>query len=187
MARNRVVIVFTALVVVLAVACSGSGDNQPAVADVAAVLELKSAAFEDGEQIPVDFTCDGADRSPGLAWSGGPSGTRGYALIVDDPHARGFVHWVLYDVPADVNSLAGGVPARDVVGGVGVQGRNGFGRVGYGGPCPPRGGPHTYRFTVYALDSALDFGPGESADDLATAMFGHVLATGELVGTYRRR
>lgn len=142
-------------------------------------IAVTSAAFEEGEAIPTVHTCDGEDVSPPLEWSGSPDGTGAYALIVDDPDARGFVHWLLADIPADRTSLGEGEPA-------GVEGRNDFGRSGWRGPCPPSGS-HRYAFTVYALSEPTDLAPGFSADDLRARIDGKVLGSGQLAGTYARR
>lgn len=142
-------------------------------------LSLSSAAFSEGAAIPARFSCDGEDISPPLAWSGAPAETTAYALIVDDPDARGFVHWAVADIPTS----ASGVPEGDAAGG--VEGRNDFGRDGYGGPCPPSG-THRYAFTLVALASATGLAPGFSADDLRDAVADRTLASTTLTGTYVR-
>lgn len=153
-------------------------------------FSLTSPAFEPGGEIPRRHTCDGEDLSPPLEWSGGPEDVAAWALIVDDPDApRGtFVHWVLYDLPGHVDELPEGVgdAARlENLGGT-LQGENGFGDLGYGGPCPPPGAPHRYVFRLHALDRSPDLDPGASRDELEAAMEGAVLGTAELIGTYRR-
>jgi Raf kinase inhibitor-like YbhB/YbcL family protein len=151
-------------------------------------LSVESPAFGQGEKIPVKYTCDGEDMSPPLKWSPGPAATKSYALIVDDPDAPGgsFTHWLAYNVPSGVTSLDEHVTALYRLGDGTLQGKNSYGRIGYGGPCPPPGRPHHYRFGVYALDTRLKLGPGASKDGLLTAMSGHVLAQGELTGVYGR-
>lgn len=144
--------------------------------DTAATLTVSSSAFDEGGLIPARFTCDDADVSPPLAWSGGPDGTAAYALIVDDPDARGWAHWAVTDL--EVTELAEGETG-------GVEGRNGFGRPGWGGPCPPSG-THRYVFAVYALSEPLGLSAGFSADELRDAMAGRVLAEGRLTASYRR-
>lgn len=149
-------------------------------------FSLASSAFADGSAIPPRFTCSGADVSPALAWNGAPAGTVSLALIVDDPDAPAgtFVHWVAYDIAgAPDGRLAEGVPANASTP---RQGRNGFGRIGYGGPCPPPGKVHHYRFTLYALDRTLKLTGAPDAGQLRTAMAGHVLGEVRLIGTYRR-
>ncbi len=144
-------------------------------------LNLTSTAFEDGARIPRAHTCEGADLSPPLAWTEGPRGTAGYALVVDDPDAprATFVHWVAWNIHSTFLTVGqqGGM----------LQGRNDFGRDAYGGPCPPTGhGDHRYRFNVYALDTALALQAGATQKQLDHAMAGHVLARGTLTGRYRR-
>ena len=152
-----------------------------------APITLESAAFGNGAAIPSAYTCDGADRSPPLTWRGVPSGTRSLALICDDPDAPAgiWVHWVVYGMPAALNGLPEGVPMADTVEGGGRQGTNDFGNIGYNGPCPP-GGTHRYSFRLYALDRLVEPGAGKKKSDIEKAMKGHVLAQGELIGTYSR-
>lgn len=144
-------------------------------------LKVASHAFADSGSIPARYTCDGADVSPDLSWSGAPSNAVAFALIVDDPDARGFVHWVAFDIPGQLGSLSEGASGG---GGFG-EGRNDFGRSGWGGPCPPSGS-HRYVFEVFALDRTLQLGGTPSAAEVRRAMSGHVLGSGRLVGTYRR-
>jgi Raf kinase inhibitor-like YbhB/YbcL family protein len=148
-------------------------------------IQVSSPAFEPGGAIPKKHTGEGQDVSPALRWTGLAEGTRETALICDDPDAptpRPFVHWVAYKIPADREEL----PEGETQGA--LEGTNDFGRTGYGGPMPPRGhGVHHYHFKVYALDAELEAGAGLTKDQLLEAMEGHVLAEGELVGTYERR
>ena len=153
------------------------------------MFTLSSSAFASGDAIPMRFTCDDANVSPPLAWSGAPAGTKCYALIVDDPDApdpaapkRVWVHWVLYDIPAKVTELAEG--SASIVGA--HDGTNDDKTTGYSGPCPPVG-RHRYFHKLYALDALLgDLGAGARKADVERAMAGHVLATAELMGTYSR-
>jgi len=151
-------------------------------------IKISSPAFEQGAAIPAEYTCDSTDTAPELRWSAGPASTKSYALIVDDPDAPDprapkmtYVHWVLYDIPASVTSLArgGATPqgARD--------GKNDWKRTGYGGPCPPIG-RHRYFFKLYALDAMLGDLGTPTKDQLLAAMKGHVVDQGELMGTYER-
>jgi Raf kinase inhibitor-like YbhB/YbcL family protein len=151
-------------------------------------MHLLSPAFASRTAIPVRFTCDGANVSPALTWDEAPEGTRALALVADDPDAplRTWVHWVLYDLPPAGSALAEGVPAEGTLPSGARQGRNDFGRIGYGGPCPPPGPPHRYRFTLYALDAPLTLGAGATRAQLSRAMRGHVLDTAELVARYGR-
>jgi Raf kinase inhibitor-like YbhB/YbcL family protein len=147
-----------------------------------AEFALTSEAFAPGEPIPRRHSCEGEDVSPTLVWSDAPEGTRSFALVVDDPDApRGtFAHWLAWGIDAATRRLGEGErPAH--------EGRNDFGRTGYGGPCPPPGhGPHRYSFRLYALDRDVDL-PGSSGKrELERALDGHVLAVAELVGTYER-
>ena len=151
-------------------------------------LELTSSGFQDNEVIPVKYTCDGDDVSPPLSWSTLPEKTVSLALIADDPDAPGgtWVHWVLFDIPAQLTGLPEGVENSVVVPGIGHQGRNDSRKTGYTGPCPPRGSPHRYFFKVYALDIQLGLEPGVSKADVENAMRGHILAQAQIMGTYSR-
>ena len=150
-------------------------------------LKLIISAFAEGAAIPKLHTCDGADLSPALEWSGEPAGAQGFALIVDDPDAPvgTWNHWLLYDIPADVHSLAQGFKP----GQAGLSGANDFGKRGYGGPCPPRGhGPHRYFFKLFALDAAsLKLPEGARRAELDRALRGHVLEEAQYMGRYERR
>ncbi len=150
-------------------------------------FRLSSPAFEPGQTIPVKYTCDGMDISPPLAWSHPPGDAASFALIMDDPDAPAgiWVHWVIFDMPADARELPEGVPPDPVLEAGSVQGTNSWGRVGYGGPCPPRG-THRYFFKLYALDTALGLESSATKADVLAAMEGHVLAQAELMGVYQR-
>jgi len=151
-------------------------------------INLTSSAFESGEMIPTKYTCDGRDVSPPLSWSGIPDSAESIALIADDPDAPGktWVHWVLFNLPADVTSLEENVSKEATLENGAVQGITDFGRHGYGGPCPP-GGTHRYFFKIYALDTALDIDSNVSKSDVVNAMDGHILAKGKLMGKYQRQ
>ncbi len=153
-------------------------------------FQLRSPAFQNGGVIPREYTCDGRDVSPPLEWSGAPEGARSYALIMYDPDAPAgtFIHWVLYDIPAQRTGLPEAVPGRERVEGVGVQGVNDFGRIGYGGPCPPRWhGEHRYFFALHALSvESLGLPPRATARQVMEAMRGRVLGYAVLMGRYRR-
>jgi len=151
-------------------------------------MELTSTAFAQGEPIPRKYTCDGEDISPPLRWSDPPQGTQSFALIADDPDAPmgTWVHWVLYNLPAEARTLPEGIPAQAELPGGGQHGQNSWRRLDYGGPCPPSG-THRYFFKLYALDTALDLDPGASKEQLLKAMEGHILAHAELMGTYARQ
>lgn len=144
-------------------------------------FSLTSPAFAEGGQIPTENGCDGGDSPIPLRWSGTPDGTSELALVMDDPDARGFVHWVVTGIPASVGELgAGGLPAGA------HEGRNDFGRTGYGGPCPPSGS-HRYTTTLYALSEGLDLPADSTADAFRSAASGKILAEARLSGTYARR
>lgn len=151
-------------------------------------MNITSPAFSDGASIPARFTCQGENLSPQLDWSGVPSGARSLALVVSDPDAPGgtFIHWVLYNLPPQTSGLPEGVPATERLSSGAAQGRNDFGRIGYGGPCPPPGKPHRYIFTLYALDLAPDLPAGLNAARLNSLMRGHILAQASLTGLYQR-
>ena len=155
----------------------------------AMAFELRSPALSPGGEIPVNYTCDGADLSPPLRWSDPPEKTKSFALIADDPDAPGgtWVHWVLYGVPGTLHELPEGVPPQETVAGIGTQGLNDFPRLGYGGPCPPRGPAHRYFFKLYSLDAELTLPPRKTKADLLKAIEGHVLGQAELMGRYKRR
>jgi len=145
---------------------------------MSAPITIASSAFEEGGSIPGRYTCDGDDVSPPLAWTAAPEGATGFALIVDDPDARGWIHWVVADIPADRMSV-------DENESPGTDGRNDFGRMGWGGPCPPSGS-HRYVFEIVALSAELDLPAGFSANELRAAMEGNVLASGRLTASFRR-
>jgi hypothetical protein len=148
----------------------------------AAKMQIQSAAFNDGQPIPRRYTCDGEDVSPPLTLGDVPEGAKSLALVVDDPDAPlgVFNHWIAWNLPADTEALSEGAQIEK-------QGKNDFGERGYRGPCPPLGPMHHYRFKVYALDIVLDLPYGADEKQLEKAMRGHILAEGELVGTYQRQ
>ncbi len=154
-------------------------------------MKLTSTAFAHEASMPSRFTCDGTNISPPLAWSGAPAGTKSFALVVTDPDAPDpkapkmtWVHWVVYNLPADAAGLREAIPSKELPAGT-LDGTSDFGETGYGGPCPPVG-RHRYIHTLYALDAVLaDLGKPTRAK-LLGAMQSHVLATAELIGTYQR-
>lgn len=149
---------------------------------------LTSEAFGHGDRMPTRCTADGLDLSPPLAWRGAPEGTVAFALLVEDPDAPGgtFAHWLLWGLPPSATALAEAVPRRHHVADGARQGRNDYGRIGWGGPSPPAGAAHRYAFRLCALDKAVALAPAASMVDLLRAIDGHVLAVAELVGTYGR-
>jgi Raf kinase inhibitor-like YbhB/YbcL family protein len=152
-------------------------------------INLMTTTFTEGQPIPSRCAFDDKNVSPALQWSGVPASAKSLALICDDPDAPAgtWVHWVLYNLPPSTPGLSEGVPATPELSGGAKQGVNDFKRVGYGGPCPPPGRPHRYFFKIYALDTTLEFNPGLTKKDLLEAMNGHVIAEGELMGTYQRK
>ena len=156
-------------------------------------IQLSSSALRPGGTVPRQYTGDGADRSPPIAWTGLPAGTKELALICEDPDApqpEPWVHWVIYKIPATVAGLPEGVATSERLAAPAgaLQGRNSFRKTGYGGPAPPKGhGVHHYHFRLYALDQPLNLQGGLDKKGLLAAMKGHVLGEGELVGTYERK
>lgn len=150
-------------------------------------MTITSSAFKEGEMIPSKYTCDGDDISPQLYWSGVPENTKSFALINDDPDAPAgdWVHWIIFNIPGSVNELAEKIPSDKILDNGTKQGTNDFGKIGYGGPCPP-GGTHRYYFKLYALDVYLDRDAGISKKELLNAMEGHILAEAHLMGKYKR-
>ena len=150
-------------------------------------IKLTSKAFNEGQAIPRGYTCDGTNVSPPLEWTGVPKSAKTLAIVADDPDAPAgtWVHWVLYNLPFDVIGIVENTPPNETLLGGGMQGTNDFQKIGYGGPCPPRGS-HRYFFKIYALDSELPLKPGATKADLEKAMDGHVISQGQLIGTYRR-
>ncbi len=150
-------------------------------------MKLVIAAFPEGATVPAIHTCEGADLSPAIEWTGAPEGAKSFALIVDDPDAPGGVwnHWLLFNIPAGVHAIAQGYKP----GKLGESGSNDFGKTGYNGPCPPRGGGvHRYYFKVFALDVAkLDLKEGASRAQLERSMHGHVVGQAEYVGRFGRK
>ncbi len=145
-------------------------------------ISITSTAFKEGDKIPRLYTCDDQNISPPLAWTGVPTGTVSLALIMDDPDAPSgtWVHWVLFNLPPNLTGL------EQAKNGGGVEGKNDFSRLGYGGPCPPRGSTHRYFVKLYALDQALDLKSGTTKSQVENAMRGHILAQGQLIGRYGR-
>jgi len=155
-------------------------------------MTIQSSAFAHMQTVPRKYTGDGDDKSPPLSWSNAPAGTKEFALIVDDPDAptpEPWVHWVIYRIPPEVTALPEGVPPSlhvDAPAGA-VQGTNSWPKLGYGGPLPPKGhGLHHYHFKVYALDLKLSLEAGQTKKALLEAMANHIIAQGELIGTYQR-
>jgi len=152
-----------------------------------ATLQVQSNSFANGGAIPRQCTCDGANDSPSLQWWNAPAGTKSFALVMNDPDAPiDFTHWLAYNIPPGVRGLAESASAHGAMPQDSAEGTNSFGRLGYGGPCPPAGKLHHYVLRLYALDVRPALPPGAPRDQVESAIGGHVLAEGEIMGTYRR-
>jgi Raf kinase inhibitor-like YbhB/YbcL family protein len=182
---NRLLIICGCLFLVAPSGCSGEPKSAPG-GEIK--LQVSSPAFSEGQPIPQKYTCDGNNISPPLAWTQPPADTKSMALIVEDVDAPGgvFTHWILYNLPAKEIALAENIARTATLNDGGKQGKNSFGKIGYSGPCPPPGKPHRYYFKIYALDVALKLLPAVSREDLLAAMNNHVVAEGQLMGTYGR-
>ncbi len=152
-------------------------------------MHLHSPAFFIGGTIPFKYTCDGENLSPPLRWDSPPEGTNSFALIVEDPDAPTltFTHWVVYNLPGDRRELAEGIAPQPTLPNGGMQGKNDFDQLGFGGPCPPHNGTHRYFFKLFALDQPLDLEPGASKADVMAKIEDHVLESAELMGRYARQ
>ena len=150
-------------------------------------IAVSSPTLKPNERIDERYTCEGDDVSPPLKWSGYPADSKSFVVIMEDPDAPGgvFTHWVVYNIPASVSELPEALPAIDKLDNGIYQGINDFGKIGYGGPCPPDG-THRYFFKLYALDMMLEIGSGATKEALLQAINDHVLAETELMGTYTR-
>ena len=150
-------------------------------------IKLVSRAFTEGQTIPRQYTCDGINISPPLEWTGLPKSAKTIAIIADDPDAPAgtWVHWVIFNLPADTLGMVENVPATEDVAGGGLQGKNDFQKIGYGGPCPPSG-THRYFFKIYALDGELPLKAGATKSEVEKASEGHIVGQAQLMGTYRR-
>ena len=151
-------------------------------------INITSTAFDKDGLIPPKYTCDGDDISPPLQWENLPEETKSIALISDDPDAPvgTWVHWIIYNLPGETRELAENIPPESTMANGTKQGITDFGRIGYGGPCPPSG-THRYFFKIYALDTQLDLAAGANKSQLLEAMNGHVLAQGQIIGKYKRK
>jgi Raf kinase inhibitor-like YbhB/YbcL family protein len=178
---KRAVFLCFVLVIVLA-SCSSNETPTAEPTEANMSLDLKSDAFVSGQSIPAKYSCIGKNISPALTWSNAPTGTQSFALIVDDPDAPmgTWVHWVLYNIPSTTTSLEESADTGAL-----SVGKNSSGKMRYDGPCPPSG-THRYFFKLYALDSSLSLSPGATKEQLLDAMKGHILAQGELMGTFSK-
>ncbi len=157
--------------------------------DQMSILTVESNDFADGEKLPVDCTCDGKNLSPHLSWGNVPVGVKSFSIICEDPDAPhgAWHHWSIFNIPPVVHALEQGVPVVETLQNGSQQGVNDSGEIGYGGACPPKGhGKHRYIFTVYALDTMLDVKPKAKKAEIVSAMQEHVVASGQIIGTYSR-
>lgn len=180
------------LSVILLIGCGSKNENQSTGKETnqnnTLGIKVRSDAFEEGGMIPEENTCDGDNVSPEISWGGAPAETKSFALICDDPDAPAgtWVHWVVYNIPANKKGLHEGISADKKLYDGTMQGINDFREYGYGGPCPPKGSAHSYYFKVYALDTTFDIQKDVSKAVLLEAMKGHILAQGQLIGMYSR-
>jgi Raf kinase inhibitor-like YbhB/YbcL family protein len=183
-------IVVSAVIAMLLFCCCKGKEQADSEAAGGEKMEIKvtSSAFTEGGLIPPKYTCDGSNVSPPLQWEGVPEGTKSIALISDDPDAPmgTWVHWVLFNLPADCTGLEENIPPDKTLPNGASQGTTDFKRIGYGGPCPPSG-THRYFFKIYALDTKLDLAAGAKKSELLKAMEGHILGQGQLIGKYKRQ
>jgi Raf kinase inhibitor-like YbhB/YbcL family protein len=179
---------WSVFLVMIVTGCSEAGGGASGEGGSSMSFQITSSAFQEGERIPSKYTCDGEDISPPLEWVNAPENTESLALIVDDPDApvRTWDHWVLYNLPAASNSLRENVPGDPELQDGSRQGLNSWGRLGYGGPCPPSG-THRYFFRLYALDTVVELPSGVTTKQLSEAMDGHILEKAELMVLYSRR
>ena len=182
--------IVTVGILIIALSACGQARKQsdPEPGENAMTLKVNSPAFEDGNNIPVEYTGDGADVSPPLNWDKVPDAAAALVVIADDPDAPAgtWVHWVIYNILPTRDGLPRNVPTDERVLDGACQGTNDFKKIGYGGPAPPAGKAHRYFFTVYAVDQKLEDKPGMSKKEVLDAIDGHVLAKGKTMGTYQR-
>jgi Raf kinase inhibitor-like YbhB/YbcL family protein len=188
--RGTAVLCSVGLLALVLVSCK-DGENDMARTTTPterAQVQVTSPAFKEGGMIPQQYTCEGEDISPPLRWGAVPEGTESLAVIMEDPDAPWgtFVHWVVYDLPPELQGLPENLPRDKTFAVGGVQGVNNSSELGYKGPCPPSG-THRYFFRLYALDAKTDLPAGETKNRLLKAMEGHILAQGQLMGKYKRQ
>ena len=184
--RIRATVWAAALAAVLALFACGGDDDGSVAPEPTGGMAFGSDSFAEGTSIPEKYSCDGVDESPPLTWTHVPAGTVAFVVVMDDLDAGGFVHWIIYDVPGNSTELAIQQPPDRTLDSGAKQGKNSFGDIGYGGPCPPRGQTHDYRFRIYALDAETGVGPGADADTVVAAIQGHVLDEGQITATFGR-
>ncbi len=187
MGRQKSWIILVVCMLFLA-ACGKQAADSTQLESADLKLQVTSTAFQNGNPIPVKYTCDGEDISPPLSWTGVPEVAQSLVLIVDDPDAPAgvWVHWVIYDIAPTLDNLPEGLSTESNVTRVGVQGQNDFQNTGYSGPCPPGSKPHRYYFKLYALDQMIHLPPEATKAEVEEAMKNSILADGELIGEYGR-
>lgn len=180
------------LLVAILASCGGDDDgggvseSPPPEPQGLPEISLTGASFEDGGALPFEYTCDSQTaKSPNLLWHGVPETAKSLIVWLSDPDAQNFVHWLVFDIPPGESGLTAGIGEEPILGDGAHQGKNSFGRFGYGSPCPGEG-PHHYVFSVYALDTRLGLTPGASATDVSSAMREHVIGYGKLTASYTR-
>jgi Raf kinase inhibitor-like YbhB/YbcL family protein len=184
------IFLFCLVLTIILSSCTSNQATATETTEADMSLEITSDAFVSGQSIPAKYTCTGKNISPAITWGDPPAGTQSFALIMDDPDAPmgTWVHWVLYNIPADRRSLEEALPVtgKNVANTNSIfVGTNSWGNIGYGGPCPPSG-THRYCFKLYALDTTISLLPGATKDELLREMKGHILAQGELMGTFSK-
>jgi len=186
-------LVVVSLLLIVSFAIAGCAQQAPpaeSTEDIETEFAITSPAFAEGAEIPVRYTCDGENISPPLNWSDGPAGTASFALIMDDPDAGNYTHWVIFNLPPSSSSLPEDVPKVEKLASGVLQGKIASGGIGYPigyfGPCPFKGSSHHYCFTLYALDTSLDLAAGASKEQVLKAMEGHILTQSQLIGIYQR-
>jgi Raf kinase inhibitor-like YbhB/YbcL family protein len=185
-AMNRSVVIAAIAFASLCLSVFGTKPGGPGAKPVS--FQVSTPAFPSEGTIPKQYTCDGADGSPALSWSGAPADTKSFALIADDPDAPAgtWTHWVIWNIPPTQHQLAAGISKDPRLPNGIRQGVNDFHKPGYNGPCPPPGNPHRYYFKLFALDSDLQLRPGADRKELEYAMKPHIVAKAELMGRYGR-
>jgi Raf kinase inhibitor-like YbhB/YbcL family protein len=176
------------LVAAICAVCSVPACAQATGGNMSSNFQVSSPAFSEGGTIPKKCTCDGPDVSPALSWKDAPANAQAFALTMDDRDAPvgTWVHWVLYNLPANTKELPEGLEKNEQLANGALQGRNDFRKIGYGGPCPPPGKPHRYFFKLYALDRKLDLKAGATKAQVEAAMKGHILGQTQIMGRYGR-
>jgi Raf kinase inhibitor-like YbhB/YbcL family protein len=182
-------IIVAAMVALILFGLKSASGEEAKKGEAPTSITVTSPVFQQGGSIPAKYTCDGSDISPPLKWGGAPAGTKSFALICDDPDAPAgtWVHWVLFNIRANVSELGEKLEANGTLPGGAIQGTNSFSKIGYGGPCPPSGKAHRYFFKLYALDTEIALKPGATKPELLRAMEKHILAQGQLMGAYQRK